>query len=164
MLMLKKNALRVGVMAALFGTTFVACKNNDNDNPGPTPRSKNYDLVQGAGTAVDSAKKIGVLTLKENLQDTSVTVSIKLDKSTKDVKHILNLISGSVAVAKTDTLVKKFEIAGTGNALTAEITKKLLRPDQKKFSYDSAVNYASFAKVVYSATKDSIIAIGNVTK
>jgi len=163
MLMLKKNALRVGVMAALFGVTFVACKNNDNDNPGPQPRSKNYDLVQGAPGA-DSAKKIGVLTIKENLQDTSASVSIQLTKSAKDVTHLLSLISGSVAVPKTDSLVKKFELKGTGAEVTAEITKKLIRPDQKKFSYDSAISHASFVRVIYSATKDSIIATGNVTK
>lgn len=163
MLMFKLNAPRVGVLATLLGITFAAC-NNDDDNPTPNFRSKEYKLVQGAGA--DSSAQIGVIQLSENA-DSSVNLTVTLNKTTADIVHQLFLIGGNATTPTTDTIQKQ-EITGTGNAVTTQLWKDIdsvtVGEERRKFTYDSALAINAFAKVRYSAEKDSVIAIGNILK
>jgi hypothetical protein len=141
-----------------MGITVVACK--DDDETGPSLRSKKYNLSKSA----TDAAKIGDVTVSENA-DSSVNLTITLDKTEKDVKHPFFVIYGTTAAPSTDTL-RIDSIAGTGNAVTKVIFEKVSSvgtgDDKRKFNYDSAVALNAFAKVFYSAHKDSVIAIGNI--
>src|SRR5690606_5691570 len=103
-----------GVMAAaLLGITLAAC-NDDDDNNVPQFRSKEYSLrgVKGA----DSNVVVGTVQLAENA-DSSVNLTIMLNKSVDNTAQVIHLISGSIAAPGTDTL-QVDSVAGTGGAVT----------------------------------------------
>lgn len=159
--MFNRHALKKGVMAAaLLGVTFAAC-NNDND-PAPQFRSKEFNLVKGTGT--DSAGVIGKLTLAENA-DSSITLSLTLANTTKDTGHVVRLLTGSVSAPGQEYLVDTVRSTASG-AFTKDLLKNVktvtVSGASKTFNYDSAVVFKTVAKVQFSKTKDSTIAIGNV--
>ena len=161
MLMLYKHALRKGVMAAaLLGVTFAAC-NNDSD-PAPQFRTKDFNLVKGVGT--DSSAVIGRLRLTENA-DSSVTLNIQLANATKDTGHIVRLFTGTAAAPGQQYLADTLRGTSTG-AYGKDLLKnvKTITVDgaERKFVYDSAVVFKTLARVQFSKSKDSVIAIGNV--
>ena len=161
MLTIKKHALKMGALALAMGITFAAC--SDDDNPTPAPgRTKEYKLSKSA----TDATQVGTIVLTEN-QDSSVNLAITLKASAKDIKHPFYLIGGTVATPTIDTLVRD-TIAGNGAEATKVIWNKvdsvIVGGTKRKFRFDDAVKINAFAKVRYSATKDSTIAIGNILK
>jgi hypothetical protein len=161
MLTIKKHALKMGALALAMGITFAAC--DDDDNPIiPNGRTKEYKLTKSAADAT----QVGSIILSENL-DSSVTLSIKLKASAKDIKHPFYLLGGTVAAPTLDTLVKD-SIAGNGAEATKVIWNKIdsviVGGTKRKFNFDSAVKISAFSKVYYKAGKDSVIAIGNILK
>jgi hypothetical protein len=159
MLTIKKRALLMGALGLSLGITFAAC--SDDDDNAPNLRRKEYKLT--ADTAATA--QVGTLLLTENT-DSSVNLRITLNKTVKDVKHPYQLISGTTAVP--GTVLYTDSITGTGNAVSDDIWKNLdtvtYNGSKRKFNYDSAVALNAFAVVKYSATKDSVIAIGNILK
>jgi len=147
--------------AALLGITFAAC-NDNNDNDIPQFRSKEYSLkgVKGA----DSNVVVGTVQLAENA-DSSVSLTVMLNKSVKGTAQVIRLISGSIAAPGTDTL-KVDSVAGTGGAVSKALFRNIREivagNDTIPFRYDSALNYAAFVKV--SVLEDSVTAIGNILK
>ncbi|HJT75110.1 MAG TPA: hypothetical protein VJ720_13845 [Chitinophaga sp.] len=160
MLTIKKHALKLGALGLVLGISFAAC--SDDDDPAPTLRSKEYKLT-GSAT---STTQVGTIKLIEN-RDSSVDMTITINKTTASTKHPYQLLAGTVA-APTETVLLNDTITGTGNAVTKTIWKNLKTVDvngtPRKFNYDSAIAINAFAKVKFSATKDSIIAIGNIWK
>ncbi|SFN73208.1 hypothetical protein SAMN05428949_3304 [Chitinophaga sp. YR627] len=162
MLTIKKHALKMGALALAMGITFAACS-DDDDNPTPAPgRTKEYKLTKSA----TDATQVGTITLSENT-DSSVNLAITLKASAKDIKHPFYLIGGTVAAPVTDTLTKD-TLVGNGAEATKVIWNKIktvvVNGSTRKFNFDSALKINAFAKVRYSATKDSTIAIGNILK
>ncbi|NLR59643.1 hypothetical protein HGH93_16135 [Chitinophaga polysaccharea] len=178
--MFNKNTLLTGaVTAAVLGISFSSCKKDNNDPIVPTPRSKTYELKGTTGD--DKDKKIGTVTLKENLADTgnSVIVVLNLDKNTKDAEYNVYLIKGTIAAPTTDTIFrpkdlekKAISFKGTGIALTHTMvdkinTIKLYQPNnvrtEIKFKYDDVLALSSFLKVA-TATGTETLAIGSFGK
>lgn len=161
MLTIKKHALKIGALALAMGITFAACS-DDDDNPAPSTRTKEYKLSKSA----TDATQVGSIILTEN-RDSSVNLSIVLKASAKDIKHPFYLIRGAVAAPKTDTLVRD-SIVGNGAEATKVIWNKvdsvIVNGSKRRFTFDSAVKIDAFSKVYYKAGKDSVIAIGNILK
>ncbi|QHS61489.1 hypothetical protein [Chitinophaga agri] len=161
MLTIKKHALKMGALALAMGITFAACS-DDDDNPTPATRTKEYKLSKSA----TDATQVGSIILSENA-DSSVNLAIVLKASAKDIKHPFYLIRGSVAAPKADTLAKD-TILGNGAEATKVIWNKVssvtVGGATRKFNFDSAVKIDAFSKVYYKAGKDSVIAIGNILK
>lgn len=164
-MMIKRHALSMGVMiATAMGITFASCNNDNNDVPPPQQlRSKSYDLK---GSGADKDKKVGEITVSEN-KDSSVNVVLTLNNGTRDITHLAYLISGSVTTPKTDTIARAtFKSVGSQQKVTLleKVTKIKVGTTEKPFRFNEAVAYEAFAKVRYSAAKDSTIAIGNFGK
>lgn len=156
MLNQKRRALKVGVMvAALSGVILVACSKSGDDTPPPT-RSTVYKIF-GDPKSADAAKQVGVVTIKENTNKT-FDLTMTLDKTLKDIKHRLYIISGDTTAPLVDTIYNK-EIAGTGSNIVFEIAK-----NENRFSYDSALNRKAFVKILKAQGSDSIISRGNIFK
>jgi hypothetical protein len=160
MLMLKNKAARLMAVGLVLAVAFAACK--DDDKTTPSLRSKTFNLTVSSS----SASQAGTVKLSENT-DSSVNLTVTLTKTTSGVKSPLYLIGGTVAAPLTDTLMID-TIAGTGNAVTQTLWNKIktvtVNGQQRKFNYDSAMALPAFAKISYSATKDSVVAIGNILK
>lgn len=160
--MFKKKAAQLGAAVLVLGLTFTAC--TDDNNPGPSLRSKTFGLTKSATDATSN----GSVTLSENI-DSSVNLRITITATTQGVMHHIYLIGGSISAPLTDTLLID-SISGTGNAVTKTLWNNIDSVKENgssvKFNYDSAItNVPAFAKVVYSATKsDSVMAIGNILK
>jgi hypothetical protein len=163
MLTIKNYASKIGAVALLLGVTFAACK--DDDAPAsPTLRSKEFKLIK-AISLTDSAQ-IGTVKLSENL-DSSVNLSLTLSKTSKDTLHKVYVLFGVAATPTTDTIFKG-TLTGTGANASVDIWKSLktvtVNGQPRNFRYDSALAISAFSKVQFSATKDSVIAIGNILK
>ncbi len=165
----KKRALTAGVMmATAMAVTFTACKKDDN-NDGPAPRTESYALK---GVGADAAATNATVTLTEN-RDSSINLSIKLNKSTKDAKQYIYVIGGTPAQPGTDTLaaISGDNIKGTGAAMSVNIfqnvkTIKVTTPAGQKdtaFRYADVLKYAAHLKVLTGDKKDTL-AIGTVGK
>ncbi|SFD31306.1 hypothetical protein SAMN05518672_1011576 [Chitinophaga sp. CF118] len=151
MLTIKNYASKLGAVAILLGITFAACK--DDDAPTLSLRSKEFKLIK----SIADSTQIGTVKLSENA-DSSINLSLSLTKTVKDTVNKVYLIKGIATAALTDTLYKG-ELKGTGDATAVEIWK-----NAKTIKYDSALLITAFAKVRFSATKDSVIAVGNIFK
>jgi hypothetical protein len=161
MLTIKKHALKIGALALAMGFTFASC-GDDDDNPIPATRTKEYKLSKSA----TDATQVGAIILSENA-DSSVNLAITLKASAKDIKHPFFLIGGTVAAPTIDTLVRD-SIVGNGAEATKVIWNKvdsvIVGGSKRRFTFDSAVKINAFSKVYYKAGKDSVIAIGNILK
>jgi len=155
------------MMATAMAVTFTACK-KDDDNP-PAARTTTYDLK---GVGADANTVNGVVTLSEN-SDSSINLSLKLNKSTKDAQQAIYLIGGTAAAPLTDTLYANAgaDVKGTGAAMTINIFKNVktikinTATGQKDtaFRYADVLKYAAYMKVLTGEKKDTL-AIGLVGK
>lgn len=160
MLTIKKHALKLGALGLVLGISFAAC--SDDDDPAPVLRSKEYKLTRND----TSTTQVGTIKLTENT-DSSVNLTITLTTSKSGTKHPYQLIAGTVAAPLADVLLSD-TLTGTGGAVSKNIWKNLdsvsYGNQKRKFTYDSALLIRAFARVKFSAEKDSVIAIGNILK
>ena len=163
MLIFRKHAVLLAAIAMLLGISFSACK--DDDNPSPSARNKIYAIFK---SPADSVLK-GTVTLKENT-DSSVDLSIGLRDTSQNVKHPVYFILGTVTAPTTDTVLGDTLTVTSGMAL---VTKTVLSKVKSitvhgvvhPLRYNSVdTTLSMFTKVVYSAQKDSVIAVGNIFK
>ena len=165
MLMLKNNALKLGLLAtAVFGITIASCKKDDDK---PVLRSKEYLLkdLSGAGSGKVSVQEV---------TDSTFNLTIRLEKSTKDTVYTFALYKGNTTATAFDTAFSLGTIKSqtTGAALEAKLTNvktiKVSDTQTQKFNYDSLLKYNAFARVTFkdlkTPPKDSVVAIGNVGK
>lgn len=145
-------ASKLGAVAIVLGVTFAAC--SDDDAPSPVLRSKEFKLIRGLADST----QIGNVKLSEN-RDSSISLTLTLSKTVKDTVNKVYLIKGTATAPLADSLFKG-DLKGTGSAVSIDIWKS-----SKAYKYDSALaNISAFAKVRFSATKDSVIAVGNILK
>lgn len=145
-------ASKLGAVALVLGVTFAAC--SDDDDVSPILRSKEFKLTK---SATDSTR-VGTVKLSEN-RDSSINLTLTLNKTVKDTVNKVYVIKGTIAAPMADSLVKgATDLKGTGAAVTVDIWKA-----SKTYRYDAALaNISAFAKIRFSAFKDSTIAVGNV--
>lgn len=164
MLILKNRTLGWSLLVtAVFGITLASC--SDDDDPTPQKRSKEYPLTVSTGTGG------GKVTLQE-LTDSTFTMTIRIDKSTKDTTYHFVLFNGNKDTTVLDTfhLVKTVKSATTGAPVEArwENVKEItIGETTKKWNYDSVLKYRAFARVAFidkgvTPEKDSVVAIGNI--
>lgn len=164
MLILKNRALALSLLAtAVFGITLASC--SDDDDPTPQRRSKEYPLTVSTGTSG------GKVTLQE-LTDSTFTMTIRIDKSTKDTTYNFVLFNGKKDTAVLDTfyLVKTIKSATTAAPVEAKwenVKQITIDGVTKKWNYDSVLKYRAFARVAFvhkgvTPHKDSVVAIGNI--
>ncbi|QEH39910.1 hypothetical protein [Chitinophaga sp. XS-30] len=163
MLILKNRALGLSLLAtAVFGITLASCS-DDDPNP-PAKRSKEYPLTVSTGTGG------GKVTLQE-LTDSTFTMTIRIDKSTKDTTYNFVLFNGTKDTTVLDTfhLVKTVKSATTGAPVEAKwenVKQITIGETTKKWNYDSVLKYRAFARVAFvdkgATVKDSVVAIGNI--
>lgn len=163
MLILKNRALGLSLLAtAVFGITLASC--SDDDDNTPTKRSKEYPLTVSTGTGG------GKVTLQE-LTDSTFTMTIRIDKSTKDTTYNFVLFNGTKDTTVLDTfhLVKTITSATTDAPVEAKwenVKEITIGETTKKWNYDSVLKYRAFARVAFvdkgATVKDSVVAIGNI--
>ena len=147
-------ASKLGAVALVLGVTFASC--SDDDDVSPVLRSKEFKLIKG----LTDSTQVGTVKISEN-RDSSVNLTLTLSKTVKDTVNKVYVIKGTATAPVADSLFKgALDLKGTGSAVTVDIWK-----NSKTYKYDSAVaNVSAFAKVRFSATKDSLIAVGNILK
>jgi hypothetical protein len=160
MLTIKNYASKIGAVALVLGVAFSACK--DDDAPNPVLRSKEFKLIKG----LTDSTQVGTVKLSENA-DSSVNLSLTLAHTVKDTVNKVYVIYGVATTPATDTLFKG-DLKGTGAATSIDIWKSVktytVGGQQRPFRYDSALAINAFAKLKFSAAKDSVIAVGNLLK
>jgi hypothetical protein len=163
MLIFRKHAVLLAAIAMLLGIiSFSACK---DDNPSPATRSKIYAIFNNR---VDSILK-GNVTLKENT-DSSLDLTIALRDTSQNVKHPVYFILGTVTAPTTDTvLVDTLTVTGGMALVTKTVLNKVksitVHGVTHQLRYNSVdTTLSMFTKVVYSAQKDSVLAVGNIFK
>jgi hypothetical protein len=145
-------ASKLGAVALVLGVTFAAC--SDDDDATPSLRSKEFKLIKG----LTDSTQVGTVKLSENT-DSSINLTLTLNSTVKDTVSKVYLIKGTATAPLADSLTKG-DLKGTGSKVSVDIWKS-----SKAYKYDSALaNISAFAKVKFSATKDSVIAVGNILK
>jgi hypothetical protein len=146
-------ASKLGAVALVLGVTFAAC--SDDDDATPSLRSKEFKLIKG----LTDSTQVGTVKLSENT-DSSVNLTLTLNSTAKDTVTKVYVIKGTATAPLADSLFKGGDLKGTGSKVSIDIWKS-----SKAYKYDSALaNISAFAKVKFSATKDSVIAVGNILK
>jgi hypothetical protein len=142
---------KIGAVALVMGVTFAAC--TDDPQPDPNLQMEKYSLIRGLTDSV----QVGTVEVHQH-SDSTVSMYLGLTKTSKDTVSRVYVIKGKAALPTTDTIYKgTFSGSGTGIQISIWSHKDNLR-------YDSLIKTEAFAKVVYSATKDSVAAIGNIFK
>jgi len=142
---------KMGAVALVLGISFAACTNDPD--PEPYTRVAGYSLIRGVLDSVQT----GQVDIYEN-RDSTTSLYLSVKKTTKDTVSKVYVIKGHVATPTTDTIFKG-TLTGNGGRVEIPVWK-----NSTTIRYDSAVKIEAFAKVQYSATKDSIVAIGNILK
>jgi hypothetical protein len=145
-------ASKLGAVALVLGVTFAAC--SDDDDASPVLRSKEFKLIKG----LTDSTQVGTVKLSENA-DSSINLTLTLNSTVKDTVNKVSLTKGTATAPEEGSLFAG-DLKGTGSKVSVDIWKS-----SKTYKYDSALaNVSAYAKVKFSATKDSVIAIGNVLK
>ncbi|WP_343304608.1 hypothetical protein AAHN97_23810 [Chitinophaga niabensis] len=153
MLINKNKALSLGLIAtAIFGISLASCS---DDDPARVLRKKEIPLR----TATEIGG--GTVTIQERT-DSTFDLTIKINKTTKDITYKFSVIKGDTALLRTanPTLEVGLDLGSeksttTDAAIIKTITVKKIKPatgDSIKFNYDSLLKNSYFARVHYVTT------------
>jgi hypothetical protein len=151
------------LVLAAVAVGFTSCKDDDVT---PSKRNKTYNLTSSTGTGASR------LSLQE-LTDSTFTLTMRIEKSTKDSTYHFVLFNGNTNATALDTfqLIKSVKSQTTGAPIEVkwENVKNIsVGNNTVKFNYDSIIKKNLFARVAFvdkpgtAAAKDSVIAIGNI--
>lgn len=168
--MIKNQARTLGLIAiAVSGITIASC--SKDEKPDKVYRSKEYILNDKADAGNASGKVI-----VQETSDSSFRLTMRLDKSVKDVTYTFALYKGNKTATVLDTAISLRTVTSqaTGAAVEAKLDKiyelKISETETKKFNYDSLLKYEAFGRITYIDKTDpatpveKLVAIGNVGK
>ncbi|MRG46733.1 hypothetical protein GFS24_16555 [Chitinophaga sp. SYP-B3965] len=168
MLIHKNKALQLGLIAtAIFGMSLASCSDDDDAKV-----LRRKEITLRTATEVEGGQVI----IQERT-DSSFDLTVKINKSTKDINYKFTVIKGDTGLLRTTnpTLEVGLDLGNetsttTGAAVTKTIRVWKIKPatgDSVRFNYDSLLKYNYFARVNYvtaAPVVDSTVARANIGK
>jgi hypothetical protein len=142
------------ILLAVFGTACSKEKSFEKGTANGSLRIREYPLND-----INSSGMNGTISIAEN-PDSSVTIMVTLNKSMKDLTHVLHLHNGSPESPGTIAITLA-SVKGTGDrvqSITNNITEAVMEDGMiREVTYDDFITMEGFVDVHQSITEQDII-------